>query len=51
MRWQRKRESGGLPQMAQVGVLGRGRRFNVQIKKLGGLLKAGSIAVGFANEL
>jgi transposase len=51
MRWQRKLESGGLAQMARVGVLGRGRPFNVQIKELGGLPKAGSIAAGFANEL
>jgi transposase len=52
MRWERRLAAEGLQQMAQVGVRGRRRQLSeAQLEELAKLLKAGAIALGYANEL
>jgi transposase len=52
MRWERRLEAGGMQHIATVGRRGRRRQLSAaQLEELAKLLKAGAIAVGYANEL
>jgi transposase len=52
MRWGRRLEAGGMQHIATVGQRGRRRQLSEpQLEELGKLLKAGAIALGYANEL
>lgn len=52
MRWQRALESEGIDRIARVGTRGRPRQLSdLQLKELAVLLKAGSLAAGYATEM
>jgi len=52
MRWERRLQTGGIKQLAAVGRRGRRRQLSdIQLQELAKLLKAGALAVGYANEL
>lgn len=52
MRWERRLKAGGLKQLARVGKRGRPAQLcDEQLAELSRLLKAGSIAAGYANEM
>ena len=52
MRWERRLKSGGLKQVARIGKRGRPAQLSdVQLSELARVLKAGSIAAGYANEM
>lgn len=52
MRWERRLKAGGLKKISQVGRRGRPTKLTeAQLAELARLLKAGSIAAGYANEM
>ena len=52
MRWERRLKSGGLKHLSRIGKRGRPAQLSdAQISELVRLLKAGSIAAGYANEM
>jgi transposase len=52
MRWERRLKAGGLKHIARVGKRGRPAQLSeAQLAELARLLKAGSIAAGYANEM
>ena len=52
MRWERALKENGLESLQRAEVFGRPRRLSAQqIQELGALLKAGSLAAGYATEI
>jgi transposase len=52
MRWEQRLKSGGMKHIARIGKRGRQRQLSeAQLGELAKLLKAGSIAAGYANEM
>jgi transposase len=52
MRWERRLKAGGMKDISRVGKRGRPRQLTeAQLGELAQLLKAGSIAAGYANEM
>jgi transposase len=52
MRWERRLKAGGMKHIARIGKRGRRRQLSeAQLKELAKLLKDGSIAAGYANEM
>ena len=52
MRWQQQLKAGGLKQISKVGKRGRPSQLSpTQLAELERILKAGSVAAGYANEM
>jgi transposase len=52
MRWERRLQGGGLKHLSRIGKRGRPPQLSdPQLSELARLLKAGSIAAGYANEM
>lgn len=52
MRWEERLKAGGMKHIARIGKRGRRRQLSeAQLQELAKLLKAGSIAAGYANEM